>query len=109
VLFDGAPKLYARQRDIGELARMRCPVARLAQRNTQAQSSDTSPTSAEMPDTGQQSTMGSNRAGLTGTSSTKETSPVGVPNFTPQDYGVMLVLLAAFVILVRSLFGRRGD
>jgi hypothetical protein len=35
-----------------------------------------------------------------------ETQPA--PRFTPQDYGLLLALIAAFVILIISLAKRRG-
>ena len=47
--------------------------------------------------------------GQTGVSASTATQSPPTPVFTQQDYGVMLVLVAVFIILVGSLMGRRGS
>ena len=47
--------------------------------------------------------------GQTSIGTSPETQPTPTLTFTQQDYGVMLTLVAAFVILIMSLTGRRGS
>ena len=85
-------------------------MAKLAQISTEAPPADAdSPErSPETQGPAESDATGASGGGQTSIGATPAAQPTPSPTFTPQDYGVMLALVAAFVILIISLTGRRG-
>jgi hypothetical protein len=85
-------------------------MAKLAQVSTEAPSvdADSVERSPEAQGPAEGDATGASGGGQTSIGTTPETQPTPSPTFTPQEYGVMLALVAAFVILIISLAGRRG-
>ena len=86
-------------------------MAKLAQASTEVTRDDggTEQTPPETQAAAEETGTGTREAGQMGVSTSTATQPIPDPVFTQQDYGVMLVLVAAFVILLASLMGRRGS
>jgi hypothetical protein len=85
-------------------------MAKLAQVSTEAPSAEAD-TAQERPETqvpAEGEAKGPSDSAQESIGTSTETAPMPTPTFTPQDYGVMLALVAAFVILIISLTGRRS-
>ncbi len=86
-------------------------MAKLAQASTEAPPAEAD---TEQPGPGTQGAAEGDATapsggGQTSIGTSPETQPTPTLTFTQQDYGVMLTLVVAFVILIMSLTGRRGS
>ena len=86
-------------------------MAKLAQASTAAPPAEAD---AEQPSPGTQGAAEDDATapsggGQTSIGTSPEAQPTPTLTFTQQDYGVMLTLVAAFVMLIMALTGRRGS
>jgi hypothetical protein len=84
-------------------------MAKLAQASTQVPADQGSKGGPRPEPQATADEAGTGAGDTKGVSTSIETQSPPTPIFTQQEYGVMLLLLAAFVILLGSLMGRRGS